>query len=309
MAWFSALAQAAAVLTSGASAAGFTLSTFVDQIPNLGANNVGPVGILSTPNGVFISGYASGEVRLFTDVDAQHWSNSIAGSSGFSRPTGLASVGSHVYMANQSSGQVVEINPTTGALIQTIVTIGGATGLVANPVTGHLYLSTGASVFEIDPIAKTSTLFVSQAADGLTITSDGKTLYLANIGTGHLLGFDTTTRAPVFDSGFIGGGIDGSALGTGSLAGNIFINVNNGTLLELNLASKAITGIVTGGSRGDLVTVDSNGSLLFTQTDSVLRLTAPIGGGFGNVAEPATLALFTIGLAGLGFSRRKRAAK
>jgi len=169
--------------------------------------------------------------------------------------------------------------------------------------------TTGASVFEIDPIAKTSTLFVSQAADGLTITSDGKTLYLANIGSGHLLGFDTTTRAPVFDSGFIGGGIDGSALGTGSLAGNIFINVNNGTLLELNLASKAITGIVTGGSRGDLVTVDSNGSLLFTQTDSVLRLTAPIGGGFGNVAEPATLALFTIGLAGLGFSRRKRAAK
>jgi hypothetical protein len=48
MAWFSALAQAAAVLTSGASAAGFTLSTFVDQIPNFGANTVGPVGILST---------------------------------------------------------------------------------------------------------------------------------------------------------------------------------------------------------------------------------------------------------------------
>jgi hypothetical protein len=80
-------------------------------------------------------------------------------------------------------------------------------------------------------------------------------------------------------------------------------------LVEVNLATHNRTLIFSGGSRGDLVSVDTNnGSLLITQTDSVLRLTPPAGGGFGSasVPEPGSLGLFFIGLAGFAGVRRVR---
>jgi hypothetical protein len=103
--------------------------------------------------------------------------------------------------------------------------------------------------------------------------------------------------------------VDGTALGAGTLAGNIFVNTNAGTVVEVNLTTLARTLIATGGTRGDFVTVDpTNGTLLLTQTNQIFRLTAPPGGSFGAVPEPQTLTIF--GLIGLGLllaSRRRTA--
>ena len=58
------------------------------------------------------------------------------------------------------------------------------------------------------------------------------------------------------------------------MAGDLFVNTNGGTVVEANLATAAQTVIASGGSRGDWVTVDpSNGTLLLTQTDRIMRLT------------------------------------
>src|SRR4029450_5183723 len=98
---------------------------------------------------------------------------------------------------------------------------------------GHVFVSTiGAGViWDVDPVAKTKSAFVSVAADGLS--TDGTTLY-ADPAT-HILGFNIATHALVFDSGFIAGGADGTALGTGSLAGKIYANTNGGTVVEIDL--------------------------------------------------------------------------
>ena len=105
---------------------------------------------------------------------------------------------------------------------------------------------------------------------------------MAAAAANSVLGYDTTTGALVFNPGTVNSS-DGTAVGTGALAGNIFANTNDGRLVEINLSTTAQTVIASGGSRGDFVKVDpSNGTLLLTQSDSILRLT----GGVFSVPHP-----------------------
>jgi DNA-binding beta-propeller fold protein YncE len=305
-------AQADLTLTPAGSAAGFSLSTFATGFPS--SSGVGPLGIAFPGSGVLVTDYP-GNVRFFTtDTDAQNAASfpPVSGATyGLSNAVGLAQVGSHIYMTQQGTGQVVEVN-ANGTLNQVILTgatgIGFATGIVANPANGHLFVSNVSQIFDVDPIAKTRTLFVSAGADGLTISSDGGILYGA-VG-GHILGFNTSSKLQVFDSGpSTISGLDGTALGFGSLAGNIFGNTNFGAVVEVNLATLAQTILATGGSRGDFVTVDpKDNTLLLTQTDRIVRLIAPTGGGFGGptVPEPSTWILLGSGLAGLFALRFRR---
>jgi hypothetical protein len=171
-------------------------------------------------------------------------------------------------------------------------------------------------IFEVDPVNRTKTLFVSAQGDGLAITATGTILYVAlrTVNNEHVVGYSIASGQMVFDSGPIPGDVDGLTVGTGTLANNLFVNTNAGTLLEINLTTLAMTTIAEGGSRGDFVTADPNGSLLITQTDSVLRLSPPPGGGFGPGGgvvspEPRSLTLMALGFAAVaGYIWRRRTA-
>ena len=112
---------------------------------------------------------------------------------------------------------MVQLN-SNGTFNQLIVNLAGATGIVADPLTGHLFVSIygGNTIYDVNPVAKTATLFLSNVPtpDGLSLSPDGKTLYVAAVGDsgGHILGFDTTSKSQVFDSGGLSG-VDGTALG------------------------------------------------------------------------------------------------
>jgi len=295
-------AQADMALTAAGTADGLTLTTFASGFPTTGFC-CGPLGItFPTSGGVMVADYP-GNVYVFpADTDGQI-AGSITPVTGypFTGPTGLTSLGGNIYMTIQAAGQVVQLN-NDGTLNHVVANVGVATGIVADPTSGMLFVSNVSQIFKVNPVTGTVTLFVSAPADGLTLDTATGTLY-AEV-SGHILGFNTTTGTPVFDSGLIGGGPDGAALGGGTLAGNIFVNTNGGTLVEVNIATDMQTLLATGGSRGDFVTLDPNGSLLLTQTDRILRLTPPSGGCFGStcsVPEPSSAGMILVGLTALFF--------
>jgi hypothetical protein len=194
-----------------------------------------------------------------------------------------------------------------------VTNIGFATGITTNPTNGHLFVSTVGDIFDVNPTNGATIDYTAthggagHGADGLTFSPDGKTLYTAIFGSG-LSAINVSNGAQIFFTPIAGS--DGTALGTGSLDGNIFANTNFGQVIEISLAPPHTqTLIASGGSRGDFVTVDPNGTLLLTQTDRILRLTAPRGGGFGGATpEPASLTLAGLGglaLLGYGWRRRK----
>jgi hypothetical protein len=300
-------AHAGLTLTAAGVNQGLGLTTFASGFPTFNSTGgvIGPLGIAFPTSGGVLVTDALGNVRLFpTDNNNQNAISAPVGQNyGNFNASGLAQVGGNIYMAQQANGNLIQIN-NNGTFNQTILTGINPVGLVANPTNGHLFGGGNGNneVFDIDPIAKTKTLFVNATPDGLAISSDGRVLYLAITGgslAGHILGFDTTTKSQVFDSGFIPGGIDGTTVGTGSFSNYVFANTNSGTLVEVNLSTHVQTTIASGGSRGDFVTVDpSTNTLLITQSDSILRLT---GASFIAVPEPASIVM-TVTAAFVGLS-------
>jgi hypothetical protein len=278
---FSAAAHAAITLTPAGTAQGLILTTFSSGYPQSGG--VGPIGIgFTSTNGVLV-GDKFGDIRLFpTNADGQvapaatqHYGSATVGGSILSNATGIAQVGNNIYMARQGVGDVVQVNQN-GSLNQVIVTgLPFVTGIVANPNNGHLYVSTLGmnAVYEIDPVAKTKTLFTSGDIDGLALTSNGSTLFSLNEDNGMITGYSTTTGAVTFAPLFVSTQIDGAVQGLPTLGNNLFVNTRDGKIIEVNLTTRTETTIADGGSRGDFASVDRiNSTLLFTQSDSIVRL-------------------------------------
>jgi hypothetical protein len=300
----SAPVYGAMVLTPTAIAQGLTLSTFASGFPS--SSSVGPLGVAFVPGGGVLASDYPGNVRLFpTDTDGQLASSvPVAQNYGGANAVDLAQIGANIYMTQQSNGDLVQIN-ANGTFNQTIVTgMPAATGMVADPFTGHLFVSTLGNnvIWNVDPIAKTKTAFVNASADGLTISADGTEIY--GEVNGHIIGWSATTGLQLFDSGLIPGGPDGAAIGAGPFSGQLFVNTNGGQLYEINQSTLAQTLLATGGSRGDFVTVDpTTNTLLLTQTDSILRLS---GATFvSSTPEPATCLLTGLAILGMGYARRR----
>lgn len=300
-------ATAQMMLTPTAIAEGFGLSTFATGFPT--SNNLGPFGIAFSGSKVIVSDIA-GNVRLFPmDVDGQSAASApVAQNYGFGNSIGIANANGRYFMTQDTAASLVEIN-ADGTSKQTILTnISHPNGIVGNTSNGHIFVSTDSGILDVNPDTRTFRVFQSIRADGLTI--DSTTLY-AEAGGNRIIGYRLSDGAQVFNSGAINDAPDGTALGTGTLAGDIFVNTNGGRLLEFNLTgTPAATVLGVGGSRGDFVTVDPNGTLLLTQTDRILRLTAPAGGGFGNTPEPGTITMLVAGgLTGAAFLRRRKCAR
>ena len=312
--WTVAPANATMVLQSGPANAGFMLSTFVSGF--LSEASIGPLGIaFPAGGGVLVTDFAGTVYHFANDTDNQTTANANYTSSWPEQDSiGLTRSGASIYMTARNetpAGRVTGIVKLddNGNYVSTLAGLDGATGIATNPVTGHLYSSATGGIYEVDPGNGNVTLFASGGFDGVTVSSDGKSLYAASgsgiqeFSTGVSGSPAAGTPGTFYD---LGDSVDGTALGTGGLAGQMFVNTNSGKLYEVDLTTGTPTLFASGGSRGDFVAVDPNGTLLITQTDSVLRLTAPSGSAFEtNIPEPASLLVLGFGIALLGGTRRR----
>ena len=294
------IAHADLTITSAGALEGLSLSTFVTGFST--ANGVGPLGLGFAGGKVYISDYP-GKLHIFnSDSDGQTVGSETQISYGQENSVQIATLGNSLYMGQRGSLNDVVKLKLDGTIDSMVV--GGVsycTGLVANNQNGKLYASgvNNGPIWEIDPSNNTKTAFSNTSADGVSVSPDGKILYAAS-GNGHVYGFDTQTKAQVFDSGAISGGIDGTAAGTGTFSNSLFVNTNSGTLWEINLTTLSQTLIATNGSRGDFVTVDPlNDTLLITQTDRIIRL----NGGHFTTPEPSSVLAIGVGIA---FAARRR---
>ena len=303
-------ANASIALTAAGITDGFSLSSVVSGIPT---NVYGPLGMAIAPSGnlvVDVIGEAGGfRNSVFADVNGQTYANKLSTTGVIdSFPPAYATSNGSLWgsggASGSSAGKLIKFN--NDGTINTVYNIAGLNiqyGLWTNPVNGHLIGEGAFGLVDVDVSTATPTFrqINNAPSDGVTVSPDGTIVY-----TSQVAGYNIATGALVFGPIFISGA-DGMGIITSNnaLNGNIIVNTNFGQLIMINPLTQAQTIIATGGTRGDYTTPDPNGSLLFTQTSEIFRLSCgagcAIGGGPSGVPEPSTWLLMSGGLAALLF--------
>lgn len=275
-----ALGYQAARAAGPTPAAGWAVTPFATGFPSSGGF-IGPIGLTFDSAGNLFVADAEGDRNLYKFGPAGGVADAttrVGSTPAFGLTTGKDG---HLYATGPG---VVEINPATGASVRQVSPSGGL-GIATDPKSGDLFVASGCVINRISNYVPPATPQTSTYAtvpscagsiDGLSFGPDG-TIYAAYAGN-TILSISGTTTSPVTVSTIA---TVSSADGTAVAANGKFLvaNRNDGIITQVDLTSPAHTqtDIVTGGSRGDFVTVGPDGCLYATQADSIEKVTASEG--------------------------------
>lgn len=304
--------HAALTLTSAGVADGFGLSTVVSGF----SGAYGPLAEAILPDGNFITGsYATGSLYVFKDVDGQTLSSAVSAIPYTNQTANpqyvMATVGGQAYGAQVAGGSFVRFaNDGSSSPIPGLVGVTAYYGMWGDAVDNHLIASSNAGIIDIDPLTGIYRVVSANVMpDGLTVSTDGTTIYAA-VG-GNINAYAMATGALIQSYSGNGHGADGTGVisSAGSLNGKVIVNNNDGTVALLDPATGIETIIASGGTRGDFVSPDSNnGTLFISQYEQVARLSCGANCTIGSVVpEPSTYALFVLGLLLVGARRQAMA--
>lgn len=305
-------ARADLMVTAAGAADGFSISTFASSMPNNGS--YGPMGTVTTSAGnILVTDYSAPATYSFNDVDGQTPASALAVSNAGVGNFGITNAGGQIYVADWSSGNINLLN-NDGSFNSIFMALpggvnGSGNGITTDPVNGHIYVDSGNGINDIDPVTKNVRHVNNVIGDGITVSPDGQTIYLA-VGDNSIVGYNAATGAPTGFSVSIAGADGVGIIASGSVFnGYLVVNTNNGNVDLVDPTGATVTTIASGGSRGDFVGVDSNnGTLFLSQTSSIDRLACGPGCQFetSSVPEPASAAWLLFGLAGAAVTRIRK---
>ncbi len=279
---------------ASSTAPGFAVTTVATGFP--ARDSIGPTGLaFDSSNTLYVVDYTSSSLYTINLFGATGGSASIVTQVNTTPipgvPVGLAfGKDGRLYATLHSADTVVELNPSTGAIVRTVATgIPTPTGIATDPLSGDLFVSeqcTGCTpaIVRISNVAQgagTVTAYASSLnADGLTFGPDG-TLYAADQSNNTLVkiaGTDQAHPGMVTPLGVSVPTIDGIAVAAGPDPRQppfLLANRNDGRITKIDLSTSPPTlmDIVTGGTRGDFTAVGPDGCFYATQSTSIVKVT------------------------------------
>ncbi len=263
-------------------AAGFQQCDFVTGLPS-DVGNTGPVGFVFTGSGnVLVADYSASAFYSFPSTGGV--AGAVSAPSGYT--VGLTfGLDGKLYAAMRSREELAEVDPSTGAFVRTVATgFSLITGLATDPISGDIFAtdpSAANPVVRVNPATGRATPYISSglglfaSPDGLIFDTDG-TLYVT--GNTNIIKVDRSGVASLLAT--VPPGSDGLALGKSgtALAHSLFVNSNYGIISRIDMTQSApnnVSSFASGGTRGDLMAVDSQGYLYVTQRDSIVRISPP----------------------------------
>lgn len=196
---------------------------------------------------------------------------------------GLVATGSgQLYLARYDDGDVVQIDPGTGAVLRTVARVPCATGLAIDPASGDLFVSEnqcGSTVFRVSGYQSgpgtVSSYASAPGVDGLAVDQDGSLYAESDGNVVRIAGTASPVHGAVTDLAHVPTA-DGLAFGAHSSGEPPYLvaNRNDGIVTKVDFSGglPSQTDIFSGGSRGDFVAVDSAGCLYITQPASIVRI-------------------------------------
>ncbi|MGH9126659.1 MAG: hypothetical protein ACRDZ8_18315, partial [Acidimicrobiales bacterium] len=302
-------------LAAGTGENGFVSTPYAVNFPNDDPNSgLGPIGLdFDKLGNLYVGDFIDGNLYRFPPGggDATAPANKVSATPIGISLDGIAfSKSGRLYAIIQDEGQLVELDPNTGAVLRVVSQGDYGCGLETDPVTGNLFaMGCGSALTEISgfegPGPITTTVVgvtvngVTFGGDGFAIAPDGTIFTTVNRPDGSN-GIDELTPTAASSTDAVTtitengpGPIDGIAL-VPPLPGStqiteLAVNRNDGEIDLVDFAdlnNVVITAIVTGGTRGDFVTTGPDGCLYATQSTEVDKVTNA-GGGCDFIPPPA----------------------
>jgi streptogramin lyase len=269
-------------------APGYQAGDYATGFPIAGCCGWGPIGVaFDASDNLYVGDAADGHIYRFQPGGGQAGPDTRLTSApipGGIKALAIAGDG-RIYLARYDAGDVVELDPATGAVRRTVVSgIRCALGLAIDPLSGDLFVSQsscGITIWRVSGFGAGAGTAKPYSAplpdvDGLTFAPDG-TLYAAS--AGNVVKIDGTDKPTAGASRSLTSlpHVDGLAIGRVAAGENPFVIANatdgNVTRIDFSKLPAEKTPVLTDGTRGDFVAVDSRGCLYATQTSSILRIT------------------------------------